>query len=299
LYAGTWYNGVFRRKAIALWTLKTTASPFGGGKITISKNTLTYVSGTVVTLTAEPLDGYTFIGWSGGIIGNANPIYVVMDSNKVITANFTKGITYTLTPLAGTGGSIFPDTPQVVPAGGNKTFIITPLKGYEIESVKIDGVLCENCNFYAFTKVVLDHSIRVSFKKEKKQSVLVLYLGYPEFLLGEVPGILDSPPIMKNGRTLIPLRGVIEALGGMVAWDKETGKITTSLGGVTVELWLEKNIARVNDESILIDPSDKEVIPEIIKGRVMLPLNFIARNFGMMVNWEGGTIKTIIIKHEG
>lgn len=42
---------------------------------------------TVVTLTANPNQGYKFIGWTGAI-SIANPLQLVMDANKTITANF-------------------------------------------------------------------------------------------------------------------------------------------------------------------------------------------------------------------
>ncbi len=58
------------------------------GTVTKSPNQATYVQGTQVTLTATPNTGYTFTNWSGSISSPSNPVYVIMDSNKTITANF-------------------------------------------------------------------------------------------------------------------------------------------------------------------------------------------------------------------
>ena len=45
-------------------------------------------SGRLVQLTAMPHPGYRFAGWSGDAIGARNPIHLVMDANKSVTANF-------------------------------------------------------------------------------------------------------------------------------------------------------------------------------------------------------------------
>lgn len=51
-----------------------------------------YAAGASVTLKAVPVrDDYAFIGWSGGgLSGNTNPVTVIMDENKIVTAKFVK-----------------------------------------------------------------------------------------------------------------------------------------------------------------------------------------------------------------
>ncbi|MCX6879914.1 MAG: hypothetical protein NTW21_39835 [Verrucomicrobia bacterium] len=48
-----------------------------------------YLCNTPATLTATPSPGYLFTGWTGDASGTANPLSVLMDSDKTITANFT------------------------------------------------------------------------------------------------------------------------------------------------------------------------------------------------------------------
>lgn len=48
-----------------------------------------YLAGSTATLTAVPLPGYSFTGWSGAATGTANPLALLMDSNKTIGAGFT------------------------------------------------------------------------------------------------------------------------------------------------------------------------------------------------------------------
>ena len=59
------------------------------GTVTKNPDQTTYNHGTSVVLTATPSAGYVFASWTGSATGNTNPLTVVMNSNKNITANFT------------------------------------------------------------------------------------------------------------------------------------------------------------------------------------------------------------------
>jgi hypothetical protein len=59
------------------------------GSVVKNPSQLTYSSGTSVQLTAVPNSGYTFSSWSGDATGIINPLTIIMNSNKAITANFT------------------------------------------------------------------------------------------------------------------------------------------------------------------------------------------------------------------
>jgi len=62
----------------------------GDGNVTVSPESadLTYAEGTVVTLTAEPGDGYRFDSWGGDLSGSTNPETLTMDSDKSVSALF-------------------------------------------------------------------------------------------------------------------------------------------------------------------------------------------------------------------
>jgi hypothetical protein len=126
----------------------------------------------------------------------------------------------------------------------------------------------------------------------------LLRIGDPNFSVNGVSNTLDSPPIIKNGRTLLPIRPVIEALGGSVSWDPTEKKVTVSLGSNTIELWIGKPTANINGVSKPIDSTNSKVVPEIINGRTMLPLRFVTDNLGCDVQWDGPT-QTITIIYSG
>jgi uncharacterized repeat protein (TIGR02543 family) len=48
-----------------------------------------YIEGTIATLTATADEGYQFDGWTGDVSDTLNPLRIIVDSNKTITANFS------------------------------------------------------------------------------------------------------------------------------------------------------------------------------------------------------------------
>jgi hypothetical protein len=92
------------------------------------------------------------------------------------------------------------------------------------------------------------------------------------------------------------MRVIIEALGGTVIWENSNKKITILLKDEKIELWVGKNIAVINGVMKLIDYLNPDVVPEIINGRTMLPVRFVATNLGFNVQWDNAT-KTITINN--
>lgn len=295
-YAGT-DGAVFRYTVASSYTLTVTASPSVGGSIGRSPDASPYVPGTVVSLTANPAAGYVFTGWSGDLTGAANPSTITMNADKNVTATFTARSSYTLTPSAGPGGSITPNVPQTIVPGGSKAFTIVPDVGYRIADVSIDGVSHGTMSSYTFSNVTSNHSISARFEEQREQTVIVLHVGNAMFSVnGHLMG-LDSPPVIKNGRTLVPIRAIIESLGGTVGWDGAARKATVALGSASIDLWIGKSVASVNGVQTPVDSANVNVVPEIMNGRTMLPLRFVSENLGCSVEWADAT-KTITITYQ-
>ncbi|MFW5813452.1 MAG: InlB B-repeat-containing protein [Fibrobacterota bacterium] len=72
----------------ASYTLETDVS--GQGSVSKSPNASSYESGTTVTLTATPEQGYVFSGWSGDASGEENPLSFTVKGNSAVTATFTQ-----------------------------------------------------------------------------------------------------------------------------------------------------------------------------------------------------------------
>lgn len=91
----------------------------------------------------------------------------------------------------------------------------------------------------------------------------------------------DTVPVIVEGRTLLPIRAVIETMGGTVDWDNEQQTTVLLYGDNKVELQINSNIAYLNGEEKELD-----AVPVIINGRTMLPIRFIAESFGFNVDWN-------------
>ena len=72
---------------------------------------------------------------------------------------------YTIEATAGAGGSISPSGSVSVREGRDKTFTITPDKGYAVSNVKIDGKSIGAVKSYTFENVSRTHTIEVIFVK--------------------------------------------------------------------------------------------------------------------------------------
>jgi len=106
---------------------------------------------------------------------------------------------------------------------------------------------------------------------------------------------MDAAPIIIKGRTMLPLRCVVENLGGSVVWNANEKKATASLQGKTVSVWVGSAMAEVEGRKTMIDPGNPSVMPVIVPpGRTLLPLRFMVENLGCRVDWEPST-KTVTI----
>ena len=92
----------------------------------------------------------------------------------------------------------------------------------------------------------------------------------------------DTPPVIIDGRTLIPIRAVAEKIGLKVTWDQETQTASIINRDKTVNLTIGSNILTDNGAEFTID-----VAPQIINDRTCLPLRAAAEAFGANVNWDG------------
>lgn len=91
----------------------------------------------------------------------------------------------------------------------------------------------------------------------------------------------DQPAVSRNGRTLVPLRAIFEALGTKVEWNGATQTITAVKGSTTVQMRLNSKTMSKNGQSIALD-----VPPQAIAGRTMVPVRAIADAFDYNVYWD-------------
>ena len=90
----------------------------------------------------------------------------------------------------------------------------------------------------------------------------------------------DQAPEIVEGRTLVPLRAIFEALGASVEWDQATKTVTSSMDDVTIKLTIGDNTLYRNGEGVTLD-----VAAQILNGRTMVPARAIAEAYGVDVQW--------------
>lgn len=125
-----------------------------------------YDSGQVVQLIAIPNSGYHFVNWSGDLSTTENPTTIIMNSNKNVTANFSIN-QYQITATSSENGTISPYGLITVNYGDSLAFIFTPLDGYHVDSVFVDGVYIGNMGSYVFYNINSNHAIHVKFAINK------------------------------------------------------------------------------------------------------------------------------------
>lgn len=94
----------------------------------------------------------------------------------------------------------------------------------------------------------------------------------------------DVPPVIKEGRTLIPIRAISEGFDAKVEWNGEERLVSITKGEVKIVLTIGSNIAYVNDVNAEID-----VPAEIMNDRTIVPLRFVIENMGLNVKWDSET----------
>lgn len=99
-------------------------------------------------------------------------------------------------------------------------------------------------------------------------------------------------PIIENGRTLIPLRGVFEKLGARVDWNKNISEVVIKDKSNEIQMILGKSKVMVNGEI-----RDIEAPTRMINSRTFAPLRFITENLGHDIRWDSGTNSIYIVKN--
>ncbi|WP_084406210.1 NlpC/P60 family protein [Alkalicoccus chagannorensis] len=101
----------------------------------------------------------------------------------------------------------------------------------------------------------------------------------------------DQAAILKNGRTLVPMRAIFEELGASVQWNSSSQTVSGTLNGQKVSLTIGSSTAYTSVTTVSLDQP-----AEIINGRTMVPLRFVGESLGASVDWNGSQ-QTAVIQH--
>lgn len=103
--------------------------------------------------------------------------------------------------------------------------------------------------------------------------------------------IYDQSPVIVNGTTLVPMRGIFESLGATITWNSESKTVTGIKDNNEIKLIIGSTGALKNGDLVqLSQPA------QIINGHTMVPLRFISESLGAEVAWDSSS-KTINITY--
>ena len=154
------------------------------------------------------------------------------------------------------------------------------------------------------TNSVAEDDISVNENKDtpkndqpSETNTIILKLNDPYMIVNGISKEIDpgkgTSPSIKEERTMIPIRALIETLGGSVGWESSENKITISFNSRNLEMWIAKKVIKVDNEE-----KDIDVAPVIVNGRTMIPVRFVTENLGCTVGWDDKT-KEITITYVG
>lgn len=93
----------------------------------------------------------------------------------------------------------------------------------------------------------------------------------------------DQPPIIRDDRTLVPMRKIFEALDAEVFWDEPSQSVTAVSGKDVIVLYINQAGLYKNGELVYT----MSVPAQIVNDRTLVPLRAIAESLGCTVAWDG------------
>lgn len=103
----------------------------------------------------------------------------------------------------------------------------------------------------------------------------------PSVFLDGHPLSFQTPPVIENGYSLVPIRPILEAEGSKISWDESTRTVTAIKEGIVLTYKIGDTAAYKNQERLEMPVSGK-----IIDGFTMVPLRFISETLGNVVKWH-------------
>ncbi|HPZ10006.1 MAG TPA: copper amine oxidase N-terminal domain-containing protein, partial [Candidatus Eremiobacteraeota bacterium] len=91
----------------------------------------------------------------------------------------------------------------------------------------------------------------------------------------------SSSPLEKNGRLFVPLKDILNNIGGSLSWDAPSQNIILRCGHKEIRFRTGFKQVKINGQWFPLS------IPAIrIKDEIFIPLRFLEEIFGAYINWE-------------
>ncbi len=107
-------------------------------------------------------------------------------------------------------------------------------------------------------------------------------------LNGEVIALRQAP-VIENGRTLVPVREVCEAMNLTVDWEPKYQEILVSNGEKYVKLEIDYHTIDINGHLEYL-----EAAPALINDITCMPIRAVVEPFGAMVDWDKDAREVVV-----
>jgi len=111
--------------------------------------------------------------------------------------------------------------------------------------------------------------------------VLKIWINNPIGYVNNKKIELETPPIIVNNRTMVPLRFIIENFGGDIYWNSTDSSIKIVFPEKEILMWVNNSTAYINGKKYILDSP-----PIIIGGRTLVPVRFVVEALGAYVFWN-------------
>jgi hypothetical protein len=108
-------------------------------------------------------------------------------------------------------------------------------------------------------------------------------------LIDGIKVTFDQPPVMINGRTMVPVRAILEALGYEVYWNESENTVMAIGAGNTITAQIDNPVITHSNGVYYCD-----VPPMIVSGRTLVPVRAISESAGCTVEWNNNTYTVTI-----
>ncbi|MCQ2911845.1 MAG: copper amine oxidase N-terminal domain-containing protein [Clostridia bacterium] len=173
-----------------------------------------------------------------------------------------------------TGSGKKGSTRTIIPEEGRKVanVIVTDKDGNKINvTMNADGT-------YSFVQPAENVNVEVTYKNRE----ITLNIGSTEASVDGEKSNLDVCPVIRNDRTMLPIRFVAENLGAKVEWsEKNPNYVVITRGDTKIEITLGSGIMKVNGKDVKLDS-----VAFAENDRTYLPVRAISEALNAIVEWH-------------
>ena len=280
-------------------------------EITIMPGQSSYVGST-----KNGIESYDYVEWEGSFKFNdaenvdvpTNPTLPPTNTDEDISSEvFSEGVIMSWNSQGALGYRIFRSTIEEelgvsvtdfyitsnsyadVNVEPNTTYYYT-IKLVLVEADPLNGVKEVLGDVIGRYKITTGSNI---IKTENVKNFIVLQIDNPIMSVNGKAQEIDpgrgTTPIIVSSRSMVPIRAIVEAMGGTIGWENSSQQITLTANGNTVKMWIGKKEITVNGTTQTID-----VAPLIQNERTFVPVRFSAENLNAKVDWINTTKEAII-----